>query len=57
VKAEHWRTARDMYQRSLNMMQDLRNRGILDAEEIPEIENTARKIAECEAALRSPNNE
>jgi hypothetical protein len=48
---EHWRGARDMYQHSLNLMQDLRDRGILDAEEIPEIEKTSRKIAECDTAL------
>jgi serine/threonine protein kinase len=48
---EHWRGARNMYQHSLNLMQDLRDRGILDAEEIPEIEKTSRKIADCDAAL------
>jgi len=41
-----------MYQRSLDIMQDLRDRGILDAEEIPEIQNVGRKIAECDAAVR-----
>ena len=48
---EHWRTARDMYQHSLELMQDLRDRGILDAEEFPEIEKTSGKISECDAAL------
>jgi tetratricopeptide (TPR) repeat protein len=45
---ENWRAAGQMYRRSLNLMEDLRKRGILDAEEIPEIENTGRKIAECD---------
>jgi hypothetical protein len=40
-----------MYQRSLDIMQGLRNRGILDAEEIPELENVARKIADCDMRL------
>jgi hypothetical protein len=48
---EHWRAARDMYQRSLNIMQDLLNHGILDAEEIPEIQSVSRKIAECDTFL------
>lgn len=48
---EHWRGARDMYQRSLNIIQDLRDRGILDVEEIPEIENVGRKVAECDTFL------
>jgi tetratricopeptide (TPR) repeat protein len=45
---ENWRAAGQMYRRSLNLMEDLRNRGVLDAEEIPEIEKTGRKIAECD---------
>jgi tetratricopeptide (TPR) repeat protein len=48
---QYWRRARDMYQRSLNIMKELRDRGILDAEEIPEIEKTIGKIAECDTAL------
>jgi eukaryotic-like serine/threonine-protein kinase len=45
---ENWRAAGEMYRRSLDLMKDLQTRGILDAEEIPEIENTGRKIAECD---------
>jgi hypothetical protein len=56
LTAEHWRKARDMYQHSLSLMQDLQNRGILDAEEIPEIQKTADKIAACDAALRKSND-
>jgi hypothetical protein len=51
LTVEHWRGARDMYQRSLNIIQDLRDRGILDVEEIPEIENVGRKVAECDTFL------
>ena len=48
---EHWRAARDMYQQALDIMRDLRNRGILDADEAKEIETTEKKVAECDAAL------
>jgi hypothetical protein len=34
-------------------MQDLRDRGILGEDEISEVENTKRKIGECEAALEA----
>jgi tetratricopeptide (TPR) repeat protein len=51
LTAEHWRAARDMYQRSLDIMQDLRDRGILGADEIPDLERVAGKIAECDKAL------
>lgn len=47
------RAARDMYQRGLDLMQGLRDRGILDADEVGEIENVGRKIAECDNILRS----
>jgi len=46
------RAARDMYQRSLNVLQELQKSGILDADEIPEVDNTRRKLADCEAALK-----
>ncbi len=48
-----WRAARDMYQRSLNVLQELQKSGILDADEIPEVDNTGRKLADCEAALKT----
>lgn len=49
---EDWRNARDMYQRSLDIMKDLREKGILDQEEVGEIETTSRKIANCDEALK-----
>lgn len=52
MRSRHLRSARDMYRCSHDLMQDLRDRGILDAEEIPEIENVAHKIAECDAFLK-----
>ena len=51
AKAETWRLAREMYHRSPHLMEDLRDRAILDAEEIPEIETMKAKIAESDAAL------
>ena len=50
---QEWRAARDMYQRSLSVLEDLQKRGILDAEEIPEVDNTGRKLADCEAVLKT----
>ena len=52
VRSGHLRAAREMYQRSRDLMQDLRNRGILDDEEVFEIEKMSGKIAECDAALK-----
>jgi len=50
---ENLRTAREMNQRSRDLIQDLRRRGILDHDEATEIEKVGRKIAECEAALKA----
>jgi serine/threonine protein kinase/tetratricopeptide (TPR) repeat protein len=49
--AKDWRTARDTYQRSLELLENLKKQGILDAEELPELDNVRKKIADCEAAL------
>lgn len=46
------RAARDLYQQGLNLMQDLRARGILDDDEAKEMETTARKIAACDNLSR-----
>jgi hypothetical protein len=51
LRQDHRQAARDMYQRSLDIMQDLHRCGILDAEEIPEIENVAQKVVECDVSL------
>ena len=45
------RAARDIYQRALEIMQELRDRGIADADDLAEMEEVARKAAECEKAL------
>ena len=41
------------YQRSRDLMQDLRKRGILADDDAIEIEKVGHKIAECEAALKA----
>jgi hypothetical protein len=51
-----WHAARDTYQRDLELLQDLQRRGILGEDEIPEIENTKHKIAQCDAALAEKSN-
>jgi len=49
--AEDWRSARDMYRHSLALLEDLKKRGILDAEELPELDKFRQKIADCDARL------
>ena len=51
LSLKHRRAARDMYQRELELLQDLQRRGILDEEEIPEVNKVRQKIADCETAL------
>jgi hypothetical protein len=40
-----------MYRRALSILQDLRGRGILDADELNEMEPIAGKTAECDRVL------
>jgi len=51
LSVKHRRSAGDMYRRELELLEDLQRRGILDEEEIPEINKVRQKIADCEAAL------
>jgi tetratricopeptide (TPR) repeat protein len=46
-----WRAARDMYEHSLEILRDLRDRGVLNAEELTEIDTISQKIAECDVFL------
>jgi non-specific serine/threonine protein kinase/serine/threonine-protein kinase len=48
---KYWRSARDVYRRSLDIWQDMKQRGILTAEDADKPEEVARAIAECDAAL------
>jgi len=51
ARTEHWRAAHDYYQRALNIFQELHRAGLIDAEEIPEIDKLATKVAQCDQAL------
>lgn len=48
-KTEFWRAARDMYQRSLEIMKDLQDR-----DQGAEVEAIESKIAQCDSALSRP---
>jgi len=49
---EHWRAARDLYARSLDVWQEMQERGILTAEDRTKPREVAREIARCDASLR-----
>jgi serine/threonine protein kinase/tetratricopeptide (TPR) repeat protein len=46
-----WRTARTMYQRSLDIWNDLNGRGIMNAVDGPKLAAVTREIARCEQML------
>jgi len=46
-----WGAARDVYERDLEILLDLRDRGILNAEVLTEINTISQKIAECDVFL------
>lgn len=50
---ENWREARSNYQKSLDILLDMRNRGTLLAFESGEPEKIAAEIARCDAALKA----
>jgi serine/threonine protein kinase len=52
TNVEDWRAARDMYQRGLDLIHDLLNAGIIQADELADADAVARKVAECDAVLR-----
>jgi tetratricopeptide (TPR) repeat protein len=51
LTARDWTAAREMYLGSLSLMQQLRAGGILGADELPELETIAHKIADCDRVL------
>ncbi|MEK6289610.1 MAG: serine/threonine-protein kinase [Acidobacteriota bacterium] len=51
-RIENWREARSNYQKSLDILLDMRNRGTLPAVESGEPEKIAAEIARCDAALK-----
>jgi tetratricopeptide (TPR) repeat protein len=50
-RAEYWRSACDFYRPSLDIWQDMKQRGILTAEDADKPDEVARRIAKCDAAL------
>lgn len=48
---EYWRTARDLYQRSLDILKDLRDRGFLGPDQVALIDTVSQKIAEADLFL------
>jgi hypothetical protein len=51
-RREHWRSAREIYGRSLDIWRDMQTRRILTAEDAAKPEEVAREIARCEAEMR-----
>jgi non-specific serine/threonine protein kinase/serine/threonine-protein kinase len=50
-RIKHWHQARSWYQNSLDVLLDMRQRGILSSADAGEPDNVAREIARCDAAL------
>jgi tetratricopeptide (TPR) repeat protein len=51
-RQQHWQTARDLFNQSLTVWQDMQRRGILTAEDRTKPEEITRELARCDAALR-----
>ena len=51
IRKEHWRAARDWYQRSLEAWMDLRDQGQLSESLLNKPDEVARRIAECDEAI------
>jgi non-specific serine/threonine protein kinase/serine/threonine-protein kinase len=50
-RMKRWQSARDMYQRSADIWQDMARRGILTKVDAAKPESAAREVARCNAAL------
>jgi non-specific serine/threonine protein kinase/serine/threonine-protein kinase len=53
ARPNRWRTARRMYQRSLDILRDLQRRHLLDAEDEGKLDTLAAHIARCDAMLKT----
>ncbi|HKX99052.1 MAG TPA: protein kinase [Steroidobacteraceae bacterium] len=51
-RRQHWRNARGLYVRSLDVWQDMQKRGILTAEDRTKPQDVTAAIARCDASLR-----
>jgi serine/threonine protein kinase/tetratricopeptide (TPR) repeat protein len=54
LRADHWREARSIYRKSLEIWQDLSRRGVLRASSAGEPDRVAQQIALCDEALKKP---
>jgi tetratricopeptide (TPR) repeat protein len=50
--SQHWTIARDMFQRSSGIYQDMRTRGILSVPDAHQLDEVTSEVAKCDAALR-----
>ena len=50
--ADDWRQARDWYQKSLDIWQDLKSQGTLRSADASKPEELAKEIARCDAHVR-----
>ena len=51
--SQEWRAARDAYQKSLDIFQDMKNKGTLKGADATKPDELEREIARCDAALKS----
>lgn len=51
LAAKDWRAAVEMYRHGLDIMHELRDRGILDADDLMQMEEIERKAAQCNSSL------
>jgi eukaryotic-like serine/threonine-protein kinase len=51
--SQEWRAARDAYQKSLDIFQDMKNKGTLKGADVSKLDELAKEISRCEAALKS----
>jgi non-specific serine/threonine protein kinase/serine/threonine-protein kinase len=49
---EHWRAAKDAYQKSLDIYQDMKNQGTLSGADVGKPVEIANEIAKCDASLK-----
>jgi non-specific serine/threonine protein kinase/serine/threonine-protein kinase len=56
AQQEHWRAARDLFQRSHGIWTDLRDRGILSAIDHPKLDAVGREIVKCERLLSASHH-
>jgi hypothetical protein len=51
----HWQAARDAYQKSLDIYQDMKSKGTLNGADAGKPDELAKDIAKCDAALKISN--